>query len=136
MAARAAWANAQGEKSKPLIAVKFALSNKRKGELEMPRRHRATYSSRFDKANRKFEETAHHMAGTPINVSDRDVETHLYGISEDEALRGAAGSDMYTEEPLETTGKTRTQGRKSKANKSGNSRTPGRSGGPSQRKER
>lgn len=64
------------------------------------------------------------------------METHLYGISEDEALRGAAGSDLDTEELLETTGKTRTQGRKRKANKSGDSRTPGRSGGPSQRKKR
>ncbi|HEX5424476.1 MAG TPA: hypothetical protein VFW94_13085 [Candidatus Acidoferrales bacterium] len=102
----------------------------------MPRRHRATYSSRFDKANRKFEETARHMSGTPINVSDRDVETHLYGVSEDEALRGAAGSDLGTEEPLETTGKKRTQSRKSKAKKSGNSRTSGGSGSPSHRKRR
>lgn len=102
----------------------------------MPRRHRATYSSRFDKANRKFEETARHMSGTPINVSDRDVETHLYGVSEDEALRGAAGSDLRTEELLETTGKTRAQGRKSKARKSGSSRTSGGSSNSSSRKRR
>lgn len=102
----------------------------------MPRRHRATYSSRFDKANRKFEETARHMAGTPINVNDRDVETHLYGVSEDEALRGAAGSDLRTQEPLETTGKARTQSRKSKARKSRNSRSSGGSDSSSQRKKR
>ncbi len=87
----------------------------------MTLRHRATYSKRFDKANRKFEDTSRYMAGTPINVNDRDIETHLYGISDEEALRGAAGSDLDTEEPLETTGKTRTQSRKAKAKKSGNS---------------
>jgi len=101
----------------------------------MPRRHRATYSSRFDKANRKFEETRH-MAGTPINVSDRDVETHLYGISEEEALRGAAGSSLDTEEPLETTGKTRSETKKRRAGKSGNPRSSGGSSSRSPRKRR
>ena len=85
-------------------------------------RHRATHSTRFDKANRKFEDTTRYMAGNPINVNDRDVESHLGGISEDEALRGATGSDLDTEEPLVTTGKTRRQTQKRRAKKSGNSR--------------
>lgn len=77
-------------------------------------RHRATHSKRFDKANRKCEDTTRYMAGNLINVNDRDVETHLGGVSEEEALRGAAGSDLETEEPLVTTGKTRSKSRRSK----------------------
>lgn len=88
----------------------------------MTLRHRATHSKRFDKANRKFEDTTRYMAGTPINLNDRDVDTHLYGISEDDALGGAAGSNLDTEEPLETTGKTRAQTRKQRAKKAANSR--------------
>lgn len=88
----------------------------------MTLRHRATHAKRFDKANRKFEDTTRYMAGTPINLNDRDVDTHLYGISEDEALRGAAGSNLRTEEPLETTGKTRAQTSKQRAKKAANSR--------------
>lgn len=93
-----------------------------RGDFDKTIRHRATHSTRFDKANRKFEDTTRYMAANPINVNDRDVETHLGGISEDEALRGAAGSDLDTEEPLVTTGKTRRQTRKRRAKKSGNSR--------------
>ncbi len=46
---------------------------------------------------------------TPIDAGDRDVETHIGGISEDEALRGKSGSNLDTEEPLATTGKPRTK---------------------------
>lgn len=100
----------------------------------MTLRHRATHSKRFDKANRKFEDTTRYMSGTPINLNDRDVDTHLYGISEDEALRGAAGSRLDTEEPLETTGKTRAQTRKRRARKSANGAKSNRSSRSAPRK--
>lgn len=85
-------------------------------------RRRATHSKRFDKANRKFEDTTRYMAGMPINQPDREVDTRLHGLSEDEVLRGRAGSDLHTEEPLETTGKTRTHTRRRREKKIANGR--------------